>query len=206
MFTIIYMEPVFMGPVLSTFLTSEAYKFGVINPKSIINTFKTGELIPMDLLIDKCPLLKNGYALQDSIYILLNIYISINLKLVWGNRYLYGDYYMNSIFGGQIPALYYLRKMALGNEKIFMDQAVQRGYIKQPINSYQVVNNINLSFHTIQNLIAYNIMPITNNNPQLIYEHELIRQVWEQLQAISEDDMILYQEYLEPPIIKQCDY
>src|SRR4051794_30929657 len=97
--------PVYIGYPLLTFLTSEPERFGVIDPEFVMSSLLAGDYPEIHYLINSLPLLKQGYALMQSLRLLFDIYSRINLQ--FGSNGIYPDTYMNEIFGGTIPVTYY---------------------------------------------------------------------------------------------------
>jgi hypothetical protein len=122
---------------LQYFLTADPGRFGPFDPKEGGNALMT-----------YLPMASQGYALRSTIIKLFYIYFNANnLEDQQNAQFIQSDDLMNAAFGGDIPAGFYPFRWSDGKlDKMPMDQAVSRGFIPAPINTYQVIQATHTDF------------------------------------------------------------
>jgi hypothetical protein len=102
-------------------------------------------------LLDYFPLLKQGHALKQTVSHILMIYSDINGLLLEDT--IGPDRTIVDAFAGVIPAGYYFvnnpstRLSGSSITKITMEQAVNDGFIIEPMNTFQVIKTIDAEFN-----------------------------------------------------------
>jgi hypothetical protein len=202
------------------FLTSEPERFGVINPEHVIQELRACNYPAINYLINQLPLLNRGYSLRQSLHALMQIYSIMNLRANHGM--IYPDYYMNSIFGGTIPAIYYMYRPGQDQlRKISMQDAINEGLIDHPLNSYEsagIPNTSNWASHKLYHIVLANSTSFLDldqetkaylNDPiiyqELLHEYELINNTFNQLKRVLQTygGLLTYRNYIAPDVIKE---
>lgn len=129
--------PLHAAPAMMHFLSSDLDSFGTLNPIKYSQTgFKEATL--MDGLV----VAPQGYYLRMTATLLFNIYLAVN-NLHVGRATFRPDERIMEAFGGTIPAGYYMSRDANGRlVKIPMEDAVARGIIPAPLNTFQVIQHL----------------------------------------------------------------
>jgi hypothetical protein len=158
--------PIQVGPVLQCLLDHSDY-FGPRDPHEIINPSH----YYLDSLMDSLPHAHNGLMLRDTMYELLSIYVKNNsLK---HRQTFTPDPIMKQCFDGNIPAQYIVNR-----KRISMVDAVNRGLIRYPLNTFDALKHINPNFDP-QNVTLGDVLTIVQLNANRAYPdpniiHELV--------------------------------
>lgn len=137
-------------------------------------------------LIDLFPMLKSGYALKNTLTLLMYSYSNIN-ELRQG-QFVKTDEIMNKAFNSDIPAQYFIGP---NNSKMLMDEAIGKGLISQSLNTFESVKLRNANFNCnefknyfIQCFQMFNVTKLTDDvlenkefTDELCREYELITEI-----------------------------
>jgi hypothetical protein len=209
---------IYIGDPLLLFLTSAPERFGIVNSKEVLDALNRGESPAINYLIDELPHLKKGYALKDSLRLLMNLYIDLNLKTIWGINKIAPDAYMNDFFGGTLPASYYIYTQ---DTKISIVEALQQGLINHAPNTYKaskIPRTSSWPKRYIYRIIDVNT--ISSNDldnetqrylnsgiiqQELYLEYLMIKDSRDQFEDILHlpNELALYREYIAPIDIKE---
>ena len=139
--------PVYASDALRAFFERGAAGFGPLHPLQAAQTGQAG-----DALMNSLQLARQGYLLRNTTTMLFYIYAHTNqLQAADNAQYARSDEIMNDAFASNIPAAFYSYKVevhpATENKKakyktykIPMADAVSRGVIAGPQNTYQVIS------------------------------------------------------------------
>lgn len=183
--------PIIVGEAFKT-LFSHKEAFGPYNIKEYYETGKISEY-----LMDKLPLASQGYALRNTISLLLYIFVHYNRLQNYDDQSTLkvdDNPYIQEAFNGEIPATWYVNKNT--NKKILMKYYVDQGY--DPLNTFQLLT-INFPYGTVdvrgndvsfnsKRMRTYYLQNIVNYNTTYFQDPELQRQLSERLKA--EHDII----------------
>jgi hypothetical protein len=123
--------PVQAGQALVDFLNNNPAGFGFLNP------LQQGGPSLMEYL----PNARQGTMLRNTATMLFFIYAHQNSLLdAQDSRFARSDQHMEKCFGGTVPASFYSYRGVDGKpDKVPMEVAIQRGYITQPLNTFEVI-------------------------------------------------------------------
>lgn len=157
--------PIFAGPALSSFLSSNPLGFGTVNPKSEN---------AQDLLMKRLPLASSGLLLRNTATMLFYIYSHVNnLEDPSNTQIIKPNELFISTFNGSIPASFYSYSDTIGSRskvvKIPMDKAVSDGIISEPLSTFDVIkrrypdfNGERFKSYYFQNITALNYFTASN--------------------------------------------
>lgn len=214
--------PAFAGPTLISFFNDEEANFGPVNPQmtqQLADMFdykgdvpEDVEYEPDDMLINKLPLLKEGYFLRNTSTLLFNIYVFANyLQDKENGQYASADDVMNKYFGGEFPASFFSYKDDEAITKIPMDEALTKRLIDQPINTYDAVSSVyplgqkqdkkgidagfnpaRFKTYFFQNITAANYYSKKDlrSNPALAEQNDYIKSDVAKVQMLEEHDLV----------------
>ena len=139
-------SPVQCLEALLYFFNTAPERFGPLAPRQAMETQQSGPS-----LMESLPLVKQGYALRNTITMLFYVYAHANdLQLEENRQLARSDHIMMEAFGGKIHAAYYSYKVKKPNPrgkvppptrivKMPMDDAVATGKIPRRLNTYEVI-------------------------------------------------------------------
>ncbi len=148
--------PVFAADALIKFFNMSPEKFGSIRPAQSAK----------ERLMDYLPCLKSGYFLKNSATMLFFIYAHENkLQDETNGSLAKSDNVLNHVFGGQIPSAFYRYIGPDGKKvKITMKDAIEKGLITKPLNTFDVIKAVDPKFdpnrfntYFFQNMAGNNI-------------------------------------------------
>ncbi|CAH6421700.1 Hypothetical protein HVR_LOCUS1339 [uncultured virus] len=198
--------PVYAADALYYFLTTNPQGFGTMDPTDNNNT---------QLLMDNLPMAQQGYMLINSINLLFFIYVYYNhLHYPTDPQVVIPDDTMNQAFGDIIPAALYPYRGTNGKINIStMREAIERGLIVAPLNTYDAISQQYAQFdrnriatYYLQNLAALNYFRETRLGAEptlgpvleaiqrpdvreaMLREHAIIRQISQLWQATLEPE------------------
>lgn len=87
------------------------------------------------------PVMKQGYALRNSLTLLFRLYTNLN-GIVSGGQIVVPDELMNISFNGTIPAYFHNQDRIIPTK-----DAIQQGIIDKPLNTVQVIQLSNPQFN-----------------------------------------------------------
>lgn len=136
--------PVYAGPALQRFFNAAPGNFGPLNP---IEAAKTQ--VAEAGLMDQLDMAKQGYLLRNTSTMLFYIYAHAqNLQAQDNAQFARADDVMNEAFGADIPAAFYSYRGADGKTiKVPMNEAINSGVIKDPLNTFQVIQQMHPDFN-----------------------------------------------------------
>jgi hypothetical protein len=144
-------------------------------------------------LLDNFSMLKQGYALEDSLGTMMIIHNKINkLQDQQNKQFSTSNKIMIDAFGAGIPAQYFISKK---HGKILMSKAMNLGLVPSMINTFDTIRMSNTDFnhekfgvYYFQNILSLNIdsnnielIELIKNKDfteKLIYEYELISEIF----------------------------
>lgn len=191
-------SPVFAGDALRAFFNNNPGGFGPLDPEEAARTQQAGVA-----LMDRLPLAKSGKILRNGLTMLFYLYVRANnLQMEDNASFTRVDDHWRNCFGGNIPSAFFLfREDANGKiPKIPMADAVEKGYTKTPLNTFDALslsrpefNREEFNTYYFQNIAAANYFPVSTlkgnesmagivadlENPeiraQMLAEHNLIK-------------------------------
>lgn len=136
--------PVYAGPALQHFFNAAPGNFGPLNPLEAAQTQVAGAA-----LMDQLVMAKQGYLLRNTSTMLFYIYAHAQQLQAEDNaQFTRADEVMIEAFGGDIPAAFYSYKGADGKTvKVTMNEAINRGVLVDPINTFQAIQQVHPDFN-----------------------------------------------------------
>jgi len=173
----------YAGPCVYEFFNEDYKRFGYIEPFNKNSGY----------LMDRLPMLRQGFFYKITISIILPIYFKANnieIKNTDSEQSMVpNDPYFKKFFCGKMPAVFFFHKNHSSDkdnkkrEKLFMEQAIEEGLVNKPLNTLDVIKKCNepnkrcypLSFNNdIGTANNYSFEDLDNLDEENNYERKVI--------------------------------
>lgn len=133
-------------------------------------------------LLDFFPSLREGYAFEDTIYNIFDIYVLLHDISTLNLLQFLSDDIFNQAFNSNIPAEKYIHESMDNNKSrsiISMNHAIEQGLINTAMNTYQVIKNSEYSDMIFENnedflyTVYKSLIKSLNVNNDFVYNYEI---------------------------------